>query len=183
VHAYTDLSSPRGSQDGQQEDQVSPGCAPAVCPVPLNTRVSPGCAPAVCPVPLNTRVFCDPGTSLQGRQSRLDEAFALLTLSLYLGWVHILFMLCVASIFSSTARWICIGEHLTPFRLRVPAHVSCPHLCNMPNHPDTQPDDTLTHALTMQACSARCCCRPAHASRPPSSATQSLPAGDGTSGV
>lgn len=112
VHADC-THSPRVDQEGQQEHQaVSPACAGKAPGRRQQERVETEKSPAaVCPVPIGTRVFCDAGISLEGGQRKLDEAFALLSLSLYLGWVHILIMLCVASLFSSTARCLCIGEH------------------------------------------------------------------------
>jgi hypothetical protein len=50
---------------------------------------------------------------MEGGQSLLGEAFALLTMSIYLSWIHILLMLMVAALCSKTALWICIGKPLS----------------------------------------------------------------------
>lgn len=69
----------------------------------------------ICPVPIGKRVYCDPGISLEGGQSWLGEAFALVTMMAYLGWIHILLMLMVGALFNKTCLWICIGKHATLF--------------------------------------------------------------------
>lgn len=113
VNIYTDLGSPKfaklsptassGSepealQEQKQEQQANQQ-------VQQDTEVKP-----ICPVPVGQRVYCDAGISLEGGQSWLGEAFALVTMCLYLGWIHILLMLMVGALFSKTCLWICIGR-------------------------------------------------------------------------
>lgn len=64
----------------------------------------------ICPVPIGKRVYCDAGISLEGGQSWLGEAFALVTMMVYLGWIHILLMLMAGALFSKTCLWICVGK-------------------------------------------------------------------------
>lgn len=85
-----------------------------LCTPRLDTRAVQTCKTAkVCPVTIGKRVYCDAGISLEGGQSLLGEAFALLTMSVYLSWIHTLLMLIVAALFSKTALWICIGKAVT----------------------------------------------------------------------
>lgn len=82
-----------------------------LCTPVLDTHAVHTCRTAkVCPVPIGQRVYCDAGISLEVGQSLLGEAFALLTMSVYLSWIHILLMLMVAALFSKTALWVCIGK-------------------------------------------------------------------------
>src|SRR5690349_10885650 len=50
------------------------------------------------------------GIDLNSRQSPLMEGFAIVTMAIYLGMVHLLIMLMVASLFSRTALYVMIGR-------------------------------------------------------------------------
>jgi hypothetical protein len=123
VDVFTDGGSPKVSETGepfsppdclrlkdqlvQQQDQRPP-----------TTDSPPAAAPLLTPVPVGQRIFCDPEINLERGQSWYGEAFALLTMGVYMSVPHILIMLVAASFFSRTALYICIGELTTaPVRL------------------------------------------------------------------
>lgn len=78
-------------------------------------------------MPLGKRVFVDPACDLNSRQGFLGEAFALLTVSLYCGTVHLLLLLAAASFLSRAALLTLLGLWATvllPVRCLWPAFVS-----------------------------------------------------------
>jgi hypothetical protein len=123
VDVYTDLGSPRLA-----EQLISPvGSEPEALAEDQQQKqrqqqqeVKP-----ICPVPIGKRVYCDAGISLEGGQSWLGEAFALVTMMVYLGWIHILLMLMVGALFSKTCLWICIGK------LQASSHMAVAFLCTL----------------------------------------------------
>jgi len=114
VDVYTDVGSPKvgsspqsprdvGARDQLEHDRHQGFFSPG-------SIAQGGSSPDYVPVPIGERVFCDKGLSLEQAQPWWEEAFALVTMSLYLSWIHILMLLVVAAFFSKTAMWICIGE-------------------------------------------------------------------------
>jgi hypothetical protein len=59
--------------------------------------------------PPGSRLWCD-GVRADTRQNPLVEAFALATMTIYLGWLHILGLLFIASFYSRTALIILLGK-------------------------------------------------------------------------
>ena len=59
--------------------------------------------------PPGSRLWCD-GVQADTRQSPFVEAFALATMTIYLGWLHILGLLFIASFYSKTALLIFLGK-------------------------------------------------------------------------
>lgn len=117
VDVYTDVGSPKvgsspqsprdvGARDQLEHDRHQGFFSPG-------SIAQGGSSPDYVPVPIGERVFCDKGLSLEQAQPWWEEAFALVTMSLYLSWIHILMLLVVAAFFSKTAMWICIGVFST----------------------------------------------------------------------
>lgn len=115
LNVYTDVDSPKAgdiqqrdqnkiSQEVVQQQQQQKEGASVQEP---STAIQP-CTK--CPVPIGKRVFCDEGINLERGQPWWLEAFALVTMALYLSWANILLVLVAAAFFSKTALWVCIGE-------------------------------------------------------------------------
>jgi hypothetical protein len=115
VDVFTDGGSPKVSETG--EPFSPPDCLRLKDQLVQQQDQSPATdsprAPSVTPVPVGQRIFCDPGINLERGQSWYGEAFALLTMGVYMSVPHILLMLVAASFFSRTALYICIGELTT----------------------------------------------------------------------
>lgn len=58
--------------------------------------------------PVNVRVYTD-SQHKESKQSLLSRAIAIVTLTIYVGWLHILFALMVASIFYALPRYILLA--------------------------------------------------------------------------
>ncbi len=111
VNVFTDVGSPKISFSG--DETLSPDSQPAKDQQLQKPQVqghAASVAPPLTPVPVGQRVFCDPGINLERGQSWFGEAFALISMALYMSIPHILLMLVVASFFSKAALWICVGE-------------------------------------------------------------------------
>lgn len=57
-------------------------------------------------------MFSLAGIDLKSRQNPFMEAFALVTMAIYLGFIHLLGLLIVGSLFSSVCRMVLLGELL-----------------------------------------------------------------------
>jgi hypothetical protein len=65
-----------------------------------------------CPIqgPIGERIWVDPDVTLDSRQSFFVEAFAVISMAFYLGWIHLLAGLAIASFFSKTAMLVFAGR-------------------------------------------------------------------------
>lgn len=113
MEVFTDDGSPKahGSSPGDDTrfaDQNSPPSKDKTAAPQQEQDKQPAAVEGpVCPMPLQQRVYCDPQP-----QHWLEQAFAAVTLSIYLSWIHILLMLIVGSLFSTTLMYITIGRCL-----------------------------------------------------------------------
>eukprot|EP00879_Flechtneria_rotunda_P003310 GHRR01003536.1.p1 GENE.GHRR01003536.1~~GHRR01003536.1.p1 ORF type:complete len:405 (+),score=83.80 GHRR01003536.1:328-1542(+) len=92
-------------RDQSVANAPAPAAATEVAAAPASDAASEGDIR----VPIGQRVWCDPGVNLNSRQNPFTEGFALLTMALYLGWIHVLILLTVASLLSRTALIVLIG--------------------------------------------------------------------------